>query len=143
MQLNKTLIIFSSLLLAAATAAAAEYPNKMKGNAEIACNFEADLVFNRKLDLANKYVTDDFVEHNVRAHTTNIKDFQAALAKMPKFNGPAQGCGGAKVVITKGSYVVFLRETMVDDPNAPGKKVTGTHFDVFRFEGDKIAEHWD
>jgi predicted SnoaL-like aldol condensation-catalyzing enzyme len=29
------------------------------------------------------------------------------------------------------------------DPEAPGQKYAGTHFDLFRIEQGKIAEHWD
>jgi len=122
---------------------AADYPNKMEGKAAIACNFEADLVFARKIDMADKYVMPNFVEHNVRARSTDIASFKAGLAKMPKFPGPASGCGGAKIVLQQGDYVVFVRETQVPDPADSTKRVPGTHFDVFRFEGDKIAEHWD
>jgi predicted SnoaL-like aldol condensation-catalyzing enzyme len=31
----------------------------------------------------------------------------------------------------------------VPDPQAPEKKYAGTHFDMFRIENGKIAEHWD
>lgn len=129
---------------AAGAARAVDYPNKMEGKAKIACGFETDLVFNRKLDAASQYVTDNFVEHNTRANTTNMKDFQAALQKMPKFgSGPAQTCPAAKVVLSTGDYVVFVREGQQDNPQVPGTKMTVSHFDVFRFEGNKIAEHWD
>jgi predicted SnoaL-like aldol condensation-catalyzing enzyme len=29
------------------------------------------------------------------------------------------------------------------DPEHPGQKYPGTHFDLFRIEHGKIAEHWD
>jgi len=133
----------TSAMLIPGTSLAADYPNKMEGKAAIACNFEADLVFARKIDMADKYVTPDFVEHNVRVHSTDIASFKEGLAKMPKFPGPASGCGGAKIVLQQGDYVVFVRETQVPDPTDNTKRVPGTHFDVFRFQGNKIAEHWD
>jgi predicted SnoaL-like aldol condensation-catalyzing enzyme len=29
------------------------------------------------------------------------------------------------------------------DPETPDHKYAGTHFDMFRIENGKIAEHWD
>ena len=29
------------------------------------------------------------------------------------------------------------------DPENPGHKYAGTHFDLFRIQDGKIAEHWD
>jgi len=138
-----TLFVMIAAIVVPAAIQAADYPNKMEGKAAIACNFEADLVFGRKVEMADKYVTPNFVEHNVRARASDIASFKEGLSKMPKFPGPRSGCGGAKIVLQDGDYVVFVRETQVPDPADNTKRVQGTHFDVFRFEGDKIAEHWD
>jgi predicted SnoaL-like aldol condensation-catalyzing enzyme len=121
-----------------------DYPDKMTGRAAIACNFEADLVFNRKLDLVDKYVTPDFVDHNAMVDAKDAAAFKEGLSKLPKFNdAPSQGCGGAKVVLQTGDYVMFIRETMTPNPKDATKKIMVTHFDLWRFEGNKIAEHWD
>src|SRR5262245_25450449 len=125
-------LALSAALLSAPAGLAVDYPNTMDGKAAIACAFEADLVFARKIEMADKYVTTKFVEHNPRARTSDIAAFKDALSKMPKFPGPASGCGGAKIVLQQGDYVVFVRETMVPDPQDSTKRVPGSHFDVFR-----------
>ncbi len=143
MNRKAVLLAFSAAVLSAPSGFAVDYPNTMDGKAAIACAFEADLVFARRIEMADKYVTANFTEHNPRARTSDIATFRDALSKMPKFPGPASGCGGAKIVLQQGDYVVFVRETMVPDPQDSTKRVPGSHFDVFRFEGNKIAEHWD
>jgi len=30
-----------------------------------------------------------------------------------------------------------------DDPEKPGQRYASTHFDLYRVENGKIAEHWD
>jgi predicted SnoaL-like aldol condensation-catalyzing enzyme len=141
-------VVFAAMLISANARAQSgqapvNYPNKMEGKAVIACNFEADLIFGRKLDLADKYVTRNFGDHNVGFRTNDIPSFKEVLSKMPKFGQGQSGCGTMKIVIQQGDYVIFVRDMPVPDPHDSTKRVPGTHFDVYRFEGNKIAEHWD
>jgi predicted SnoaL-like aldol condensation-catalyzing enzyme len=125
-------LAFGAALFLAGTASAAAYPTAMTGKAKIACDFEAELIYARKIDLAPKYVHDDFIDHNTRIDSKTIAEFQQKLATFPKLPAPASGCGQPKVVLNQGDYVLFLQE-----------RPQGSHFDLYRFEGDKIAEHWD
>jgi predicted SnoaL-like aldol condensation-catalyzing enzyme len=120
-------------------------PMKMGGKSAIACNFEADVIFNHKIDMVDQYMTPNYIgHHNNQVDTTDMPSYKAALNKRPAGNGPErQGCGGADLVLEQGDYVTFLRYPKTPDPNDPTRMVTHTHFDIWRFQGNKIAEHWD
>ena len=45
--------------------------------------------------------------------------------------------------MAEGDKVLVASVTYNADPENPGKKYAGTHFDLFRIENGKIAEHWD
>ncbi len=46
-------------------------------------------------------------------------------------------------IMAEGDLVMVATVSYNDDKENPGKKWTGTHFDLFRIENGKIAEHWD
>ena len=46
-------------------------------------------------------------------------------------------------IMAEGDKVLIATVTYSPDPTAPGTKYAGTHFDLFRIENGKIAEHWD
>lgn len=135
------LSVFATMF--AGHAFAVDYPNQMTGIGKIACDFEADIVFQRNLDTLDKYVLPNFIRHASPATLYTAEAFRQRMANLPKFNGPKEGCGGAKVVVYDGNYVMFLREGTAPDPNDATKRIFHTHFNVWRFEGNKIAEHWD
>jgi predicted SnoaL-like aldol condensation-catalyzing enzyme len=39
--------------------------------------------------------------------------------------------------------VTVATVTTADDPENPGKRYSTSHFDMYRIENGKIAEHWD
>ena len=47
------------------------------------------------------------------------------------------------VASEKPDVVVVATVSYAPDPADPSKKYVGTHFDMFRLEHGKIAEHWD
>jgi predicted SnoaL-like aldol condensation-catalyzing enzyme len=46
-------------------------------------------------------------------------------------------------MMAEGDLVMVATVSSLDDPDSPGHKYAGTHFDLFRIEHGKIAEHWD
>jgi predicted SnoaL-like aldol condensation-catalyzing enzyme len=46
-------------------------------------------------------------------------------------------------IMAEGNLVMVATVSYAPDPAAPGNKYAGTHFDMFRIAGGKIAEHWD
>ncbi|MGH9593977.1 MAG: nuclear transport factor 2 family protein, partial [Bryobacteraceae bacterium] len=115
---------------------------KLAANKKAAYDFFRIVLRGRRLDQAEKYMKDDYMQHNSNADT-GIKGFKEYFMKL---GGPADisnTLDGLVEIQAEGNYVTlsFVRE--YDDPTAPGKKYTTTWFDMFRFENGKIAEHWD
>jgi len=46
-------------------------------------------------------------------------------------------------IMAEGDLVMVATVSYLPDPEKPGQKYAGTHFDLFRIENGKIAEHWD
>ena len=117
---------------------------KLAANKKIAYDFFRVVLRGFRLDQADKYMTNDYMQHNPNAET-GMDGFKAYFnAIMPK-QLPAipETLPGLVAVQAEGDYVTlsFVRE--YDDPAAAGKKYTTTWFDMFRIVNGKIVEHWD
>jgi predicted SnoaL-like aldol condensation-catalyzing enzyme len=115
---------------------------KMAANKKAAYDFFRIVLRGRHLDQAEKYMKDDYMQHNPNADT-GIKGFKEYFTKLGGPTDIPATLDGLVAIQAEGEYVTlsFVRE--YDDPTAPGKKYTTTWFDMFRFENGKIAEHWD
>ena len=132
---------------------------KLDKNAQFCEDFDQEVIIGGKLDLASKYLTNDFKEHNVRLTANGLNDFVAKMTALRA--GRAGGAGGgnrqgggrqgggappaARTIFSHDDVVIFMRPNPDrDDPNNPGQKIPGgTHFDVYKLVGGKISEHWD
>jgi predicted SnoaL-like aldol condensation-catalyzing enzyme len=160
--LEMTRLSTRTLALAAAAIAALLLPGqpataqeKLDKNAQFCEDFDQNVILGGKLDEASKYLTNDFVEHNVRLTSHGLAEFTEKLKGFRA--GRAGGAGGAgrqggqpaapaaRTIFSHDDVVVFMRPLPDrDDPNNPGQKIPGgTHFDVYKLRNGKIAEHWD
>ena len=115
---------------------------KLAANKKIAYDFFRIVLRGLRLDEAPKYMKEDYMQHNPNADT-GLKGF---LEYFERLGGPRpipDELEGLVAIQAEGDYVTlsFVRE--YDHPTNPGEKYTTTWFDMFRIEGDKIAEHWD
>jgi len=115
---------------------------KLAANKKIAYDFFRIVLMGLRLDQAPNFMKEDYMQHNPNADT-GLKGF---LAYFERLGGPRDVPGdlpGLVAIQAEGDLVTlsFVRE--YDDPQKPGQKYTTTWFDMFRIEGDKIAEHWD
>ena len=117
---------------------------KLAANKKLVYDFWREVLEARHLDLAEKYMRTDYMQHNPNAET-GMAGFKAYFsAIMPKQLPPIPDTlPGLVAIQAEGDYVTlsFVRE--YDDPTAPGKKYTTTWFDMFRIVNGKIVEHWD
>ena len=115
---------------------------KLAANKKLAYDFFRVVLIAHHLDDADKYMKQDYIQHNPNADT-GIAGFKAYFSKR---GGPLQvqdTVPGLVAIQAEGDFVTlsFVRE--YDDPAKPGQKYTTTWFDMFRIDNGKIAEHWD
>jgi predicted SnoaL-like aldol condensation-catalyzing enzyme len=117
---------------------------KLAANKKVAYDFFRIVLRGLRLDEADKYMTNDYMQHNPNAET-GMAGFKAYFnANKPKELPPIpETLPGLVAIQAEGDYVTlsFVRE--YDDPAAAGKKYTTTWFDMFRIVNGKIVEHWD
>lgn len=139
--------VFAALPVVAAKDQAAMLKSsdpKLAANKKVAYDFFRVVLRGFRLDQADKYMTNDYMQHNPNAET-GMAGFKAYFnAIMPKELPPIpETLPGLVAIQAEGDYVTlsFVRE--YDDPAAKGKKYTTTWFDMFRIVNGKIVEHWD
>jgi predicted SnoaL-like aldol condensation-catalyzing enzyme len=116
---------------------------KLAANKKICYDFFRVVLRARHLDEADKYMKDDYIQHNPNADT-GIAGFKAYFSKLPGGPQPVKDTlDGLVAIQAEGNFVTlsFVRE--MDDPVNKGQKYTTTWFDMFRMDNGKIAEHWD
>jgi predicted SnoaL-like aldol condensation-catalyzing enzyme len=115
---------------------------KLAANKKAAYDFYRIVLRGLRLDQADKYMKEDYMQHNPNAET-GLKGFKEYFTKLGGPKDIPATIDGLVAIQAEGEYVTmsFVRE--YDDPTAKGKKYTTTWFDMFRFENGKIAEHWD
>ncbi|HTV76848.1 MAG TPA: ester cyclase [Steroidobacteraceae bacterium] len=144
-------------LACAGTAAAQVPPTAAPDQAALLKSNDPQLAANKKLvfdmwraiiqgahtELAPKYFTKDYIQHNPNVATG--RDAMVQYMKSTRPERPIQSSITFPVVtiMAEGDKVLVATVSYSPDPENPGKKYAGTHFDLFRIENGKIAEHWD
>ncbi|HTR39226.1 MAG TPA: nuclear transport factor 2 family protein [Bryobacteraceae bacterium] len=115
---------------------------KLAANKKAAYDFFRIVLRGRHLDQADKYMREDYIQHNPNADT-GLKGFKEYFEKLGGPTTIPDTLPGLVAIQAEGNYVTlsFVRE--YDDPMHKGHKYTTTWFDMFRFDNGKIAEHWD
>ena len=94
-------------------------------------------------ELAPRYFTRDYIQHNPNVATG--RDAMVAYMKATRPVRPIEPTITFPVVaiMAEGDLVMVATVSYAPDPENPGHKYAGTHFDLFRIENGRIAEHWD
>ena len=114
----------------------------LAANKKLVYDFYRIVLRGRQLDQAEKYMREDYIQHNPNAET-GIKGFKEFFQKL---GGPLpvpETLADLVAIMAEGDLVTLLLRREYDEPAKPGEKYTSTWFDTFRIEGGKIAEHWD
>jgi len=116
---------------------------KLAANKKLVYDFWREVLEARHLDLAEKYMREDYIQHNPNA-ATGVKGFKEYFSKQggplpiePKIKRPLIS------IIAEGDLVMLDFASVNKDPKDSTKTYTTTWFDVFRIKDGKIAEHWD
>jgi len=105
-------------------------------------DFWREVIQAHHVDLAKKYLTADFAEHNPNMES-GLVNFQKAMGTQPP-KAIAKTLDPAPVVsFARGDYVVLVWQHQDKEPKDPSKMYYWNSFDVLKMQNGKIVEHWD
>ena len=114
---------------------------KLAANKKIVYDFWREVLEARHLDLAEKYMRTDYMQHNPNAET-GVAGFKAYFSRL---GGPLPIEPKIKrqviSIVAAGDLVVL--SFVQDNKDSKGQPYKTTWFDMFRIQDGKIAEHWD
>jgi predicted SnoaL-like aldol condensation-catalyzing enzyme len=116
---------------------------KLAANKRLVFDMYRTIVNAGRADLAEKFFTPGYIQHN-----PNVESGRDALVTYIKKTRPARPIPdeiGFPVIslVAEGDMVLVASVSYQDDPEKPGQRYAGTHFDLYRIENGKVAEHWD
>ena len=115
---------------------------KLQANKTLIYNLFREVLEARHMELADKYLAEDFIQHNPNASDglPALKKFFAgrpAQPISPKLKRPISA------IIAEGDMVMVLYPRELSDPKDKTKRYTTTGFDAYRIQNGKVVEHWD
>jgi predicted SnoaL-like aldol condensation-catalyzing enzyme len=116
---------------------------KLAANKKLVFDMYRAIVQAGRADMAPQFFTESYIQHN-----PNVASGRDALVKYIKATRPARDLEPLLAfpviaIVAEGDMVLVATVGYSPDPTNPGKKYAGTHFDLYRIENGKIAEHWD
>jgi predicted SnoaL-like aldol condensation-catalyzing enzyme len=116
---------------------------KLAANKKLVFDMWRAIIQGAHTELAPKYFTKDYIQHN-----PNVATGRDAMVQYMKSTRPVRPIDPTitfpvVTIMAEGDKVLVASVTYTADPTKPGSKYAGTHFDLFRIEHGKIAEHWD
>jgi predicted SnoaL-like aldol condensation-catalyzing enzyme len=116
---------------------------KLAANKKLVFDMWRSIVQAGRTDLATQYFTPGYIQHN-----PNVASGRDNLIAYMKATRPVRPIAKeitfpVVALMAEGDIVTLATVSYDDDPDNPGKRYAGTHFDMFRIENGKIAEHWD
>jgi predicted SnoaL-like aldol condensation-catalyzing enzyme len=116
---------------------------KLAANKKLVFDMWRAIIQGAHTELAPRYFTKDYIQHNPNVATgrdamvTYMKATRPVRPIAPNITFPVIA------IMAEGDLVMVATVSHTADPENPGHQYAGTHFDMFRIEGGKIAEHWD
>ncbi|MBV1775052.1 nuclear transport factor 2 family protein [Burkholderiaceae bacterium DAT-1] len=112
-------------------------------NKRLVFDFWREVLEAGHLELADKYLTESYIQHNPNVPTgrKGFVQFFSAFAKPKAIQAEIQQ--PVVSITAEGDLVVLSFVSTMPDPKDPKQTYTTTWFDMFRIENGKIAEHWD
>ena len=111
---------------------------KLNANKQVAYHIVKDLLEAGHWELADKYLTERYIQHNPNAASgrDGVVKYFTEVRKVKAVPIPAKPKTKVVAVVAEGDLVVvaYVREL---------KDATTTWFDMWRFKDGKADEHWD
>jgi predicted SnoaL-like aldol condensation-catalyzing enzyme len=116
---------------------------KLAANKKLVFDMWRAIIQGGHTELAPKYFREDYIQHN--PNVTTGRDAMVAYMKQTRPVTPIAPNITFPVIaiMAEGDLVMLATVSYTPDPTNPGRKYAGTHFDLFRIQDGKIAEHWD
>ena len=116
---------------------------KLAANKRLVFDAWRVIVQGAHVEQASKYFTESYIQHN-----PNVPTGRDNMVKFMKESRPVRPIASnitfpVVSIVAERDIVVLATVTYGPDPADPKKKYATTHFDMFRIENGKIAEHWD
>ncbi len=144
MKYVRTIVAVAILTIAASTSPVSAQARTMSAeeqdNLKLVSDWWREVQQAGHVDLAEKYMLEDYLEHNPNINTGRAAFVQAFSRRPVRDIKPA--LDPAPVIqFAKGPYVAFIWEREGRDPAGAAYKYNA--FDLVRVENGKVAEHWD
>jgi predicted SnoaL-like aldol condensation-catalyzing enzyme len=116
---------------------------KLAANKKLVFDMWRAIIQGGHTELAPEFFTQGYIQHNPNVATG--RDAMIAFMKSTRPVRTIQPTITFPVIalMAEGDLVMIATVVYAPDPEKPGHKYAGTHFDLFRIEDGKIAEHWD
>ncbi len=116
---------------------------KLAANKKLVFDMWRAIIQGGHTELAPRYFKADYIQHNPNVATG--RDAMVAYMRQTRPVRPIAPTITFPVIaiMAEGDLVMVATVSYATDPENPGHKYAGTHFDLFRIEDGKIAEHWD
>jgi predicted SnoaL-like aldol condensation-catalyzing enzyme len=116
---------------------------KLAANKKLVFDMYRTILAAGHYELVPQFFTPGYIQHN-----PNVESGRDNLAAFIKQSRPVRAIEPLLTfpliaLMAEGDLVTIATVSYQDDPENPGKRYSNTHFDMFRIENGKIAEHWD
>jgi predicted SnoaL-like aldol condensation-catalyzing enzyme len=116
---------------------------KLAANKKLVFDMWRAIIQGAHTELAPKYFTPGYIQHN-----PNVATGRDAMVEYMKSTRPVRPIEPTITfpviaIMAEGDKVLVTTVAYTKDPTKPGTKYAASHFDLFRIEDGKIAEHWD
>lgn len=154
----RSILVSSALAVACVTSLQAQVPPtgvadptallksddpRLAANKKLVFDMYRAIVQAGRTDLAPQFFTEDYIQHNPNVATGRdalvqyIRQTRPVRPMEPTITFPVVA------IMAEGDLVLVATVAYAPDPDNPGQKYASTHFDLYRIENGKIAEHWD
>jgi predicted SnoaL-like aldol condensation-catalyzing enzyme len=116
---------------------------QLNANKQVALHIERDLLEANHWELADKYLTERYIQHNPLVKSGRdpvVKFFEATRKPTPI---PEHMKTPVVAVVAEGDLVIVVTARTLPNPRDPSKTYTTSWFDMWRIKDGKADEHWD